>query len=62
VKLDPKITVWSKNFAKNYPIRISGERTMCITPPLEAEDEINFILEAPEAGKSVRITGLSVER
>lgn len=62
VKLDPKINVWSKNFAKNYPIRISGERTMCVTPPLEAEDEVNFVIEAPEAGKIVRITGLSVTK
>lgn len=60
VTIDPNVNVWSKNFAKNYPIRVTGERTMCVTPPLEAEDEVNFVLTAPEAGKSVRISGLSV--
>ena len=60
VTLDPKVHVWSKGFKANYPIRINGERTMCVTPPLETEDEVNFVIEAPEAGKSVRITGLSV--
>jgi hypothetical protein len=62
VTIDPKINIWSKNFAKNYPIRVSGERTMCATPPLEADDEINFVISAPEAGKSVWIRGLSVTK
>ena len=60
VTIDPGINIWSKGFASGYPIRVSGERTMCVTPPLEAEDEINFVINAPEPGKSLRISGLSV--
>ncbi|CAN5377510.1 hypothetical protein BH09PLA1_BH09PLA1_18680 [soil metagenome] len=62
VKLDPKTNVWSKDYAHNYPIRVTGERTMCVTPPLQADDEINLVIDAPDAGKSVRITGLSVTK
>ena len=62
VTLDPKIMVWSKDFKANYPIRVSGERTMCITPALEANDEVNFVIDAPEAGQTIRIRGLTVTR
>jgi hypothetical protein len=58
--IDPGVGVWSKDFEKGYPIRVTGERTMCVTPPLQADDEVNFVINAPEAGKSVRISGLSV--
>lgn len=60
VKLDPGIFLWNKSLTHNYPIRVFGQRTMCATPPLEANDEVILVLQAPEAGKSVRITGLSV--
>ncbi|MBC8107806.1 MAG: hypothetical protein H7Z14_14555 [Anaerolineae bacterium] len=62
VKLDPGIFLWNKSLTHNYPIRVFGERTMCATPPLEAQDEVILVLQAPEAGKSVRITGLSVTK
>ena len=62
VKLDPGVRVWGKNFTKAYPIRVTGERTMCPTPALEAQDEVNFVIESPEPGKSIRITGLSVTK
>jgi hypothetical protein len=60
VTLDPGISVWSKDYTKGYAIRLAGERTMCATPPLQADDEVNFVVTAPEGGRTVRISGLSV--